>query len=90
MFNDLKGNQRFAAISAVHAPDIEDREAAVYHLILLARETPDVMVEVERMVRQYVSIGDKTRRIECIKKAREMTGLGLKEAKDLVDRLWPY
>lgn len=45
---------------------------------------PQALAEAEREVRELAAGG---RKIEAIRRVRELTGVGLKEAKDWVDRL---
>jgi len=69
-----------AAKDAVETREKNPVAAPPQGLIATIRHAQDVSDEVKKLVKQG-------KKIEAIKLIREQTGLGLKEAKDLVDRL---
>lgn len=54
----------------------------------VAKGTHPAVTDAEACVAAYAKAGEMTKRIECIKKVCELTGLGLKEAKDFVAARW--
>lgn len=47
----------------------------------------DYLNDLKKEYRQENSFGDRTNKVAAIKRCRELTGFGLKEAKDVVDEL---
>jgi large subunit ribosomal protein L7/L12 len=85
---------RVAALTAAEAAELGRYLEAIYgvratsaHVVRPAVE-PDLVVDAETVPTEFEVVLDRfdaARRVAVIKAVREVTGLGLKEARDLVD-----
>lgn len=58
-------------------------------LVATSTTSPNALKTPDDIARELLNAGYQDRKIEAIKILRERTGLGLKEAKDVVDRVFP-